>query len=78
MTKTERFISYFVVAVIFLFAGNFWRMAQESNYKNYAYSAGQSALLADIEREAIKGWDFFITIEDRTVHFYPIKERRKK
>ena len=60
MSTGKRFMSYVFVAIVFLFLGNFWRIAQESNIKARAYQAGKLAMIEGIRHEIPKGYVFYI------------------
>jgi hypothetical protein len=62
----------FLVAVIFLFAGYFWRMAVESDIKIRAYEHGKHAMVAAIQHEVNKGYDFWID----GLHFIPWADKK--
>jgi len=60
MTKLNRVISYFLLAVVMLFAGYLWRMSHEIESKNLIFDAGRQAVVQEIEREVEEGNVFWI------------------
>jgi hypothetical protein len=70
MSKAERFISYVIVAIIFLFLGTFWRMSQETEIKLESYHAGKVAMIEAIRNEIPKGYVFYI----EGIKFIPRKD----
>jgi hypothetical protein len=70
MSKGERFISYVIVAIIFLFLGTFWRMSQETEIKLESYHAGKVAMIEAIRNKIPKGYVFYI----EGIKFIPRKD----
>ena len=60
MTKLNRVMSYFLLAVVMLFAGYLWRMSHEIESKNLIFDAGRQAVIQEIEREVKEGNVFWI------------------
>ena len=60
MTKLNRVMSYFLLAVVMLFAGYLWRMSHEIKSKNLIFDAGRQAVVQEIEREVKEGNVFWI------------------
>jgi len=65
-------MSYFLVAVVFLFAGYIWRMGVESDIKVRAHEQGKHAMVAAIQHEVDKGYDFWID----GLHFIPWADKK--
>ena len=60
MTKLDRVMSYFLLAVVMLFAGYLWRMIHEIESKNLIFDAGRQTVVQEIKREAKEGNVFWI------------------
>ena len=60
MTKLNRVMSYFLLAVVMLFAGYLWRISHEIESKNLIFDAGRQAVIQEIEREVKEGNVFWI------------------
>ena len=73
MSKTDKFMTYFIVFLIGIACGYVWRADHESKKWLLAHNNAQEALLKDIRHEAGKGLDFHIKINDTDVAFMPIK-----
>ena len=58
MTKLDRVISYFLLAVVMLFAGYLWRMSHEVESKTEIFDAGRQTVIQEIKRE-VKGGNVF-------------------
>ena len=60
MTKLNRVISYFLLAVVMLFAGYLWRMSHEIESKNLIFDAGRQTVIQEIKSEVKEGNVFWI------------------
>ena len=58
MTKLDRVISYYILAVVMLFAGYLWRMSHEVESKTEVFNAGRQTVIQEIKRE-VKGGNVF-------------------
>jgi len=84
MTKLNRVISYFLLAVVMLFAGYLWRMSHEIESKNLIFDAGRQAVVQEIEREVEEGNVFwigelkFVPRRDKAVNVTVEKEENER
>ena len=60
MAKLDRVISYFLLAVVMLFAGYLWRMSYEVESKTEVFDAGRQTVIQEIKREVKEGNVFWI------------------
>ena len=60
MTKLDRVISYFLLAVVMLSAGCLWRMSHEVESKTEVFDAGRQTVIQEIKREVKEGNMFWI------------------
>ena len=60
MTKLDRIISYFILAVVMLFAGYLWRISHEVEPKTLIFDAGRQTVIQEIKKEVKEGNVFWI------------------
>ena len=60
MAKLDRAISYFLLAVVMLFAGYLWRISHEVESKTLIFDAGRQTVIQEIKREVKEGNVFWI------------------
>ncbi len=56
----NRFLSYFMVGVMCLFGGYFWRLYQETEHRSIAFDSGKKYVIKVIRKEAKLRKTFFI------------------
>ena len=84
MTKLNRVMSYFLLAVVMLFAGYLWRMSHEIESKNLIFDAGRQAVVQEIEREVEEGNVFwigelkFVPRRDKAINVIVEREKNEK
>ena len=71
MTKLNRVMSYFLLAVVMLFAGYLWRMSHEVESKTEVFDAGRQTVIQEIKREVKEGNVFWI----EGLKFVPRRDR---
>ena len=71
MTKLDKVISYFLLAVVMLFAGYLWRMSYEVESKTEVFDAGRQTVIQEIKREVKEGNVFWI----EGLKFVPRRDR---
>jgi len=60
LTKLDRIISYFLLAVVMLFTGYLWRMSYEVESKTEVFDAGRQTVIQEIKGEVREGNVFWI------------------
>ena len=60
MAKLDRVISYFLLAVVMLFAGYLWRMSHEVEPKTLIFDAGRQTVIQEIKGKVKEGNVFWI------------------
>ena len=84
MAKLDRVISYFLLAVVMLFAGYLWRMSHEIESKNLIFDAGRQTVIQEIKREVKEGNVFwigelkFVPRRDKAINITVEKEENER
>ena len=76
MSKTDRFMTYFICFLIGIACGYVWRANHESKKWLLAHNNAQEQLLKDIRHEAGKGYNFHVQIGNTDIEFMPIANKK--